>query len=234
MIALYAGLMSLFVVGGAYAQTLATVQAWYDDERERQDQQAQEREKMDAAWRGAIDKGINITNWGVGTAVSARDLYDSWSALDSQEAHCGAAYNDASAPTVPSSCAEDDACEECYSQAVRSLDFNRFYIERARCIAAAHVKMANSAMAFGDSASGIHGVAGLSWQLQGKPQIEEAVRKLKGTYTKKAGEYLSGIERSLRKLGECEARHYGERDWFDRYGYLYLSFMKSKYASAPE
>lgn len=227
-------LLSALFAGSAFAQSAATVDAWYDMERERRDNETSERETMESAGRGAVDKGLELTKWGVGVVVASRELYDNWNALDSAEAECGAAYNDSAAPTVPSSCAENSACEECYADAVRRIDFNRFYIERARCITAAHVKMAKSATAFGDSTSGIHGVAGLSWQLQGKPQIEQAVKDLKNTYTRKAGEYLSGLESSLKKLGQCEAEHFGERDWYQRYGWVYLNFMKSKYQSPPE
>lgn len=167
-------------------------------------------------------------------ARDANTLLDDLDALDATEAGCGAAYTDSSGPTVPSHCAEGDDCRQCYEEAVRKIDFNRFYIERARCITAANVKMANSAMAFGDSASGIHAVTGLSWQLQGKPQIEQAVAKLKQTYTRKAGEYLNGLEGSLKDLGRCEAQHYGEEDWYQRYGWIYHNFMQAKYATPPE
>lgn len=169
-----------------------------------------------------------------GVARAADDFMRNVDSLDAEEAQCGSAYSDADGPTVPSTCAEQEDCRQCYQSAVRKIDFNRFYIERARCITAANVKMANSAMAFGDTSSGIHAVTGLSWQLQGKPQIQEAVTGLKRTYTRKAGQYLRGLEGSLRELGQCEARHYDERDWYQRYGWVYLNFMKAKYATAPE
>jgi hypothetical protein len=224
----------LLAAGTVFAQSAAEVDAWYDDERDRRERESEQRDADDEAGRGALDQGLELTKWGVGTGLAAHQLYNDWHALDEAEADCGAAYNDSSAPTVPSSCAEDPACESCYAEAVHRIDFNRFYIERARCITAAHVKMANSAMSFGDSASGVHGVAGLSWQLQGKPQITQAVKKLQGTYTQKAGQYLGGLESSLKQLGQCEAEHYGERDWYQRYGWIYLNFMKAKYESAPE
>lgn len=167
-------------------------------------------------------------------ARDANELLRNADALDAEERACGDAYTDSSGPTVPSQCAENEDCRECYEEAVRKIDFNRFYIERARCITAANVKMANSAVAFGDSASGIHAVAGLSWQLQGKPQIEEAVAKLQKTYTDKAAQYLSNLQGALQELGQCEARHYGEDDWYQRYGWIYHNFMKAKYGSAPE
>lgn len=170
----------------------------------------------------------------IDVATDANEFLANLESLDAEEAACGSAYTDASGPTVPSHCAEGGDCKQCYTEAVRKIDFNRFYIERARCITATNVKMANSAMAFGDSASGIHAVTGLSWQLQGKPQIKVAVEKLQKTYTGKAGQYLSNLEGALKELGQCEARHYGEDDWYQRYGWIYHNFMKAKYASAPE
>lgn len=216
------------------AQTVGMVEDWYDLETNQREQEDAEQDARDEAGRGAVDQGLALTTWGVGVVQSAHEFYDNWNALDEDSADCGAAYNDASAPTVPSQCAEDEACERCYAEAVRKIDFNRFYIERAYCITAVNVKMANSAMAFGDSTSGIHGVAGLSWQLQGKPQIKQAVDQLKRTYRDKAGQYLHNLDEALRELGQCEAEHYGERDWYQRYGWIYLNFMKARYASPPD
>lgn len=167
-------------------------------------------------------------------ARDADQFMRDWEALDDQEAACGSAYSDSSGPTVPSHCAESESCSECYTEAVTAINFNRYYIERARCITAANIKMANSAMAFGDSSSGVHGVTGLSWSLGGKPQIQEAVTDLKKTYTDKAAIYLRNLEGSLKKLGQCEAENYGETDWYQRYGWIYHNFMKAKYQSAPE
>ena len=167
-------------------------------------------------------------------ARDADEFLRDWEALDDEEAACGSAYTDSSGPTVPSHCAEGESCSACYTEAVTAINFNRYYIERARCITAANIKMANSAMAFGDSSSGVHGVTGLSWSLGGKPQIEEAVRDLKKTYTDKAAIYLRNLEGSLKKLGRCEAENYGETDWYQRYGWIYHNFMKAKYQSAPE
>lgn len=170
----------------------------------------------------------------IGVARDADELMRNAESLDAEEAACGSAYTDASGPTVPSSCAESEECRQCYEEAVRVIDFNRYYIERARCITAANVKMANSAIAFGDSASGFHGAMAMSWHLGGKPQVVEAVAQLKRTYTNKAGQYLNNLQGALQQLGRCEAEHYGQRDWYQRYGWIYHNFMKAKYESAPE
>ena len=180
-----------------------------------------------------IDDLVGSVSDLIDTGIKASEFYGEWTGLDEEVDNCGAAWNDMSAPTVPSQCG-DAQCVACYQSVTRKIDFNRFYIERARCITASTVKMANSAMAFGDSTSGIHAVAGLSWQLQGKPVIEKEVRKIKGTYTKKAGQYLGNLDQAMQELGQCEARHYGERDWYQRYGWIYVNFMKAKYASPPE
>lgn len=170
----------------------------------------------------------------IGVTRDADAFLRNLESLGAEEAACGSAYTDSSGPTVPSRCAEGEDCLRCYEDAVAKINFNRFYIERARCITAANVRMANSAMAFGDSSSGIHAITGLAWQLEGKPQIQEAVEKLKKTYTEKAAIYLRNLEGALQELGRCEAEHYGEEDWYQRYGWVYHNFMKAKYQSAPE
>lgn len=224
------------------AQTAGDLDDWYDQQSERREQRDRERESMEAgetnrdavrtAERGVIDSSISAANQGVGILVTGKELVTDWQALDQLDASCDAALN-SSGPTVPSSCADSSACHSCYEEATRSIDFNRRYIERARCITAANLKMAKSAEAFGDSASGVHGVMGLSWQLQGKPRIKEATEKLKKTYVEKAGTYLQALEKGLQKLGQCEAEHFGEPDWYARYGWTYMTFMRSKYESAP-
>lgn len=181
-----------------------------------------------------VDEVFQWVNQTVGIITSAREFYGEWEGLDSEVDMCGVVLVESSGPTVPSHCYGSDACQQCYSQAVHRINFVRQYIERARCITAANIKMANSAMSFGDTTSGVHGVAGLSWQLQGKPQIKQAVDKLKGTYTNKASQYLQTLDSALQQLGQCEAEHFNEQDWYQRYGWIYLNFMKSKYASPPE
>lgn len=189
-------------------------------------------EAAEGTAQGRMGKTVDLAGTGVGAVVAAEELYSDWQALDAAEADCGSAYTNAG-PVVPSQCAESAACRQCYESAVRSIDFNRFYAERAYCVTAAALKMAKSATAFGDSASGFHGMMGLSWQLQGKPQIKEATESLKKTYKSKASQYLNGLDRALKKLGQCEAEHFGEQDWYARYGWMYLSFMKARYEPVP-
>ena len=216
------------------AQSGSDWEGYGDGEIEEDNRERDVEDTENDAGNDALDLGVEILGWGMDTYEDADEFMDDWESLDRDQQGCGDAFNDSGAPTVPSSCAEGGECYQCYESAVRKIDFNRFYIERARCITDVHVKMANSAMAFGDTASGIHGVTGLAWQLEGKPPIKKATEDLRKTYTRKAAQYLNNLEAALKELGQCEAEHFGERDWYQRYGWIYLNFMKAKYASAPE
>lgn len=185
------------------------------------------------AGRGALDMGTGMAGWGLDTVASARDLRDAFDALDTGDNQYDPDALDGDGPTVPSQCAESPECNACYERAVGEIDFNRFYMGRAWSITRSTIDMAKKAEAFGDSASGIHGVSGLSWQLGGKPQIEESLRSLRSTYRNKYEAYIGNLETALQDLGQCEAEHFDERDWYGRFGFLYLNFMKAKYES-PE
>lgn len=221
-----------------YADTAGTLSDWYAREHamrvqiEHDREQTEQREKIEKAQQGAIDKGRDVIKYGVGTVISAKNFRDNWQALSQVDETCAAGYAE-SGPTVPSHCAESSDCRACYESAVKSIQFDRTYLERARCITASTLKMAKSAVAFGDSVSGINGYMGLAWQLSGKPPIEKATAKLKKTYESKASGYLNGLDHALKKLGECEAQYFGERDWYQRYGWIYMEYMKAQYESPP-
>ena len=227
-------LLMLGLVPTVFASPTGTGLAGFGDTGEEEDDGGEDDDGEDEDPREDVDEAIDAVNDALEIYDDATQAWDDWQSLDDREADCGSNYTADAGPMVPSQCADSRECMQCYGDAVRAIDFNRFYIERARCITAANVRMANSAMAFGDSSSGVHGVTGLSWSLAGKPQIEKAVADLKRTYTRKANDYLFEIDRSMKKLGQCEAEHFGNRDWYQRYGWLYVNFMRAKYGTAPE
>lgn len=188
-------------------------------------------DRLGAAAEAALGRGIEWTRYGIGLVEIARDLRDAYDALSELDREFDPDFEEG-APTVPSRCGESADCLDCYTSAVEKIDFNRFWIERARVITVSTIRFASSASSFGDSASSIHGVSGLAWQLQGKPQITEAAMQLRRTYRDKAEIYLDNIEQAMRELGRCEEEHYGEQDWYERFGYLYVSFMRAKYQGA--
>ncbi|HET6396664.1 MAG TPA: hypothetical protein VFF91_07465 [Pseudoxanthomonas sp.] len=170
-----------------------------------------------------------VASWGVRTVRSSEELAEAYEGLGADDGRYDPLGLDSDGFQAPSACAEDVDCQECYENAMERIDFNRYYLHRAWSITTQYSKFAEGAMAFGDSASGIHGVTGLSWQLQGRPPIKQSLEKLHKTYRAKYADYIDGLERSMTKLGQCEARYAGGDRWFGRYAAVYVDMIKTKY-----
>jgi hypothetical protein len=107
-------------------------------------------------------------SWGLKMLGSARELVENVGPLGGDDS----AYDPMGLDDgfqAPSACAEDADCQQCYEQAMARIDFNRYYLHRAWSITHQYTKFGEGAMAFGDSASGIHGMAGMSWQSSRPP-----------------------------------------------------------------
>lgn len=180
----------------------------------------------------AVGQEAKWTANGLNVAQTFGNLWDAYSGLTNEDSSYTPDYAPLGSPMIPSSCARaDSGCYRCYQQAVKDINFTRFYLEKMRGIVRAEIDRTNKAKAFGDSASNIHGVSGLAWQLSGKPQIEEAVIKLRHTYTRKYNEYMEPLHSALQELSMCENTHFDNPDWFARFGFMYYSFIEEKYRS---
>lgn len=60
-----------------------------------------------------------------------------------------------------------------------------------------------------------------------RPVIEKEVRKIKGGYTKTAGQYLATWTRPCRNSASAERGITRERDWYPRSGWIWVNFMKA-------
>jgi hypothetical protein len=188
------------------------------------------RDAENSAGRGAIDMGTALAGWGINTAQSASEFLKNWRSLSDTDDRCTLADP---GPQIPSSCGEPGSkCYTCYERATSSLNFNRRNLHRAWCVTHTNLTMAKSAIGFGDSSSGVHGVVGLSWSLGGKPQIEQAMNDLRRTYDRKQEQFITAIDGNLQALGKCEAEHFDEQDWYTRFGYMYLDHLRVRYKSA--
>ena len=114
-----------------------------------------------------------------------------------------------------------------------AIQFNRRYLHTAWSTTHQTLEMANKALAFGDTVSGIHSTQGLAWQLGGRPQIEDAVEDLKKTYARKYNDYLREIQNSLQRMSQCEQENFAISDLYRRFGFLYVEFIRARYQS-PE
>lgn len=171
----------------------------------------------------------------MGAAASARqELNGAFDGLADSDRQAEAAFENDPGPSVPSSCAGTGDCNACYAPAVEKIDFNRYWLLRARILTVNTVKVGKAGLAMLDAVSGVAQGLGPVIQAGDRPAIESRLTTLRAKYEAKAAAYLSGLETGMRALGECEAQHFGTRDWYQRYGYLYVSFMRERFATAPE
>lgn len=177
---------------------------------------------------GQMGKVGKFASWGLRTVRSSDELAEAYRGLDSgDDAYDPLGLDDGF--QAPSACGDDPDCQVCYERAMERIDFNRYYLHRAWSITTQYSKFAEDAMAFGDSASGIHGVAGLGWQLQGRPPIKQSLADLHGTYRAKYADYIRGLESGLGDLAKCESDYAGDDRWFGRYAAMYIEMVKTKY-----
>jgi hypothetical protein len=132
---------------------------------------------------------------------------------------------------VPTSCAEPGStCRQCVLDAEANIQFNRRYLHVAWSVTKSHLEYAERMIRFGDAGSSFHGAMALSWQLGGKPQIEEAVAQLRQTYKNKYRDYMQNIRRSLDKLAACEQDNFATQDLYAQYANLYYDMLEARYS----
>ncbi len=185
----------------------------------------------------AGDLGDSIES-GIGNVEGLMNVYQSWQEFTA--AHNGLTPGDSQfdpdyappgSPRIPSACAGSAQCNACYEKAVRDINFYRYSLDKGRGITNNALQYAKKAMAFGDTGSQTMGVGGLAWTHKAKPEIEKSVAKLRKTYQSKYTEWIAGLQTSLQALGKCEEEFFKERDWYNRFGYIYYSFMADRYKS---
>lgn len=143
---------------------------------------------------------------------------------------CDQTGNPVGEPRIPSFCAGDEACDQCYSDARGNFNQARATLEKLRLIYTCSQKFSKAAIAFGDSSSGIHAVVGMAWRQQ-KAGIEESVKGLQAAYDAKYIQLIGSLQDSMNQMGTCEQK-FGVEDWYDRFGYIYYEFMADKYKRA--
>ncbi|HEX6322372.1 MAG TPA: hypothetical protein VFZ36_01500, partial [Vicinamibacterales bacterium] len=142
-------------------------------------------------------------------------------------------YRPPGSPSVPSHCTAPDGtssegCNDCYAAAYRKLTAVRMALEKLRRVGTTTRAFTAKSIAFGDSVSGVHGVAGLGWQPE-RAKIEQSLRDFEKAYDSKHTELMGLLEVALKDIGQCEAKHFGQADWYDRYGFMYYTFMYDRY-----
>lgn len=173
----------------------------------------------------AINDAIGHFNTVFSLYNDAQDLYNASQALSSGE--CSPDFSTSPNSMMSSSCKREGECAECYTRAVGEMNFVRRQLGRLGCIYQNTKNFTNSAIAFGDNASGIHAVTGLAWQ-SARGEIVASMNHFKQTYDKKYRDLIAALDRALREIDKCENK-YGQEGWFQRSGFIYLEFLKDKY-----
>lgn len=161
---------------------------------------------------------------------SGKDLWDKYGALTDGDKKADPNYNPPGAPQVPTSCdaSKMDGCKDCYQSAYDKLYKLRANFEKLRAVKIVTEDFTKSSLSFGDSVSGVHGVAGLGWQAE-RRKIEASFKNFEKAYRAKHQELAQRLNDNLQEIDQCEAKFYGEKDWYNRFGYMYFSFMEDRY-----
>ena len=173
----------------------------------------------------AIGDAIGHFNTVMGLYGNAQDLFNNSRVLANGE--CSPDFATSDNAMMPSNCRRNSECGECYRSAMGQLNFIRRQLGRLGCIYQNTKNFNNSAIAFGDNASGIHAVTGLAWQYA-RADITQTFNHFKGTYDRKYIDMIGSLENALKAIDRCESQ-YGQDGWFQRSGFIYLEFLKDKY-----
>lgn len=178
----------------------------------------------------ALDQMLGALNIKPGISASdALGLYESFTDLDETYEPD---LDPEGMPQVPSHCVEASGdCEACYGEAYGKLNRARFNLERLRGIYRETKDYVDWAVSFGDTVSPIHGLSGLAWQAE-KTKILRSLEGLNKTYDTKYEELLEAVKESLTDVAQCEQEHFGESDWYNRFGFIYYSFISERYRRA--
>jgi hypothetical protein len=183
----------------------------------------QRRNEQQDGMRSRLENNTNTLLGRLKILMDLKKMIDEWNPLKA----CSHIAAPASTPRVPMFCEDDASCASCYSDARSEFNAVRGTFEQLRVIYQCSMDDINSAIAFGDSASGVHGVSGLAWQAQ-RARITNSVDGLKNAYDNKYDELRGRLHGSMVEIASCEAQ-YGEPDWYDRFGYVYFEFLADKY-----
>ena len=183
-----------------------------------------------------ILEGAQATSAPFAAAGSALSAFQAWQGYhgalsDLDAALSGRLEDSGDGPEIPTSCGEESAregCGECFARAYGEVNFTRIVLERLRTLVTATLKYIRSSESLGDTTSGIHGVSGLAWQYS-KADIERARTGFMTTSREKYEQLIENMRRALQMVGDCEREHFDNPDWYSRYGFMYLQYVKTAY-----
>jgi hypothetical protein len=157
------------------------------------------------------------------------ELYKDAQELSKEDEQYTPEYDPPGMPQLPSLCLGSSSCEACFKPPYAQLNETRFRFEKLRRVNKVTKTMLRDALSFGDAAASAAGsVAPLVWSKE-KAKIRASEARFNVSYDKKYEELLGELQESLAGISECEAQMFGDHAWYDRYGFIYHSFMATAY-----
>lgn len=177
---------------------------------------------------GAATKGFGWLGVAMKSATSGSKLLEAFEPLTAEDKGYDPNYNPPGSPKVPSRCAGSDVCGSCFQTAYGDLNAVRVRFEKLRRIYQSTKAFTSAGLSFGDNTASIHALTGLAWQTE-RRKIEQTIRNLDASYDEKYAELAGVLQKAVEQIGQCEAQHFAEPDWYNRYGFIYYTFMADRY-----
>lgn len=137
-------------------------------------------------------------------------------------------YQPPGTPELPSSCAGSKTCGQCFEDAQGQLTAVRIRFEKLRVLYGSTKAWIDRAIAFGDNMASAVGIGGLAWQTE-REKVAVSVANLDKSYDSKYAELLDALQKALQAIGACEATHFNNPDWYDRFGFMFYTYMADRY-----
>lgn len=178
--------------------------------------------------QAGFDKAASWAKIGIEIAKKGSELLESYEKLSPEDASYEPDYSPAGMPQIPSRCLDSLECQDCFARSHDELTASRRNLERLRSLHLSTKNYVERAKSLGDSTSTIHVTAGLQWQAK-RREIEASFVSFEQSYDRKYEELIQKLHDTLQRLGQCEAAHLGDEDWYNRYGFMYFQFMEARY-----
>jgi hypothetical protein len=157
-------------------------------------------------------------------------LLEEFGYIDPREAAIQKNMNPPGMPLLPSRCAKDPECGPCFKKANKDLMEARSLLETQYVIYKQTELATGRIIELGDAAAGMSSIAKFVWdQEKHGTTVTAAQEKFYGQYDSNLEKLLRNVNDALIAQAGCERNAFGDQDWYNRYGWLYYSFLRDRY-----
>jgi hypothetical protein len=191
------------------------------------------REMGEEAWKGIGELGKDLAKKDLDEMMdqwkNALEAGEKLKDLSSDDSQYEPDYDPGGMPEIPAVCKDAKPCQQCFEAPYKDLNNLRFRFEKLRKINRVTKNMLRDAIEFGNAASeAAGGLVPLAWA-QEKEKVRESETNFNASYDAKYAELLATLKADLQAIAACEEKVFGERGWYDRYGFMYYQFMAATY-----